>query len=183
MYVTTKEAQAGFYPTPPELAGKLLDGVKLDKCCRVLEPSAGTGNLIDALRTLGHRYALTVECCEIDPSLRGILSERFGEKAAEDVMQCRREFSEANPDWRRDETLSAVYHELSDRADFLNNTTVRIIHDDFLTMHPESEYDLILMNPPFSNGDSHLLKAISTVEIVEPADLSDFENKMCKYIV
>lgn len=33
------------------------------------------------------------------------------------------------------------------------------VHDDFLTFHSDVRYDLILMNPPFSNGDAHLEKA------------------------
>jgi predicted RNA methylase len=40
------------------------------------------------------------------------------------------------------------------------NANVRIIHDDFLTYHSVKRYDLIVMNPPFSNGDMHLLKAL-----------------------
>ena len=36
----------------------------------------------------------------------------------------------------------------------------RVVHNDFLTFHTFKEYDLIVMNPPFSNGDKHLLKAI-----------------------
>ena len=31
-----------------------------------------------------------------------------------------------------------------------------LVHDDFLTFQPEVRYDLVLMNPPFSNGDAHL---------------------------
>ncbi len=36
----------------------------------------------------------------------------------------------------------------------------RVIHDDFLTYNGKKKYDLILMNPPFSNADEHLLKAL-----------------------
>lgn len=36
----------------------------------------------------------------------------------------------------------------------------RLVHDDFLTFRTFKEYDLIVMNPPFSNGDKHLLKAL-----------------------
>lgn len=36
----------------------------------------------------------------------------------------------------------------------------RVIHDDFLTFHTGKQYDLIAMNPPFSKGDEHLLKAL-----------------------
>lgn len=36
----------------------------------------------------------------------------------------------------------------------------RIIHDDFLTLETMKSYDLIVLNPPFSTGDKHLLKAL-----------------------
>lgn len=37
---------------------------------------------------------------------------------------------------------------------------MRVIHDDFLTYSGYKKYDLIIMNPPFSDGDKHLLKAM-----------------------
>lgn len=36
----------------------------------------------------------------------------------------------------------------------------RVVHDDFLTYNTFKKYDLIIMNPPFSNGSKHLLKAL-----------------------
>lgn len=36
----------------------------------------------------------------------------------------------------------------------------KVIHDDFLTFSTYKMYDLILMNPPFADGDKHLLKAL-----------------------
>lgn len=41
---------------------------------------------------------------------------------------------------------------------------LRVIHDDFLTLETEKRYDLIAMNPPFAEGDAHLLKALSLVK-------------------
>jgi tRNA1(Val) A37 N6-methylase TrmN6 len=35
----------------------------------------------------------------------------------------------------------------------------RMVAYDFLTFEPDTNYDIILMNPPFENGDEHLLKA------------------------
>lgn len=35
----------------------------------------------------------------------------------------------------------------------------RLIHNDFLTFQTNTLYDLIIMNPPFSNGEDHLLHA------------------------
>ena len=37
---------------------------------------------------------------------------------------------------------------------------VHIVHDNFLTYKSYKEYDLIIMNPPFSDGAKHLLKAL-----------------------
>lgn len=36
----------------------------------------------------------------------------------------------------------------------------RVVHDDFLDYHTRKRYSLILMNPPFSNGEMYLLHAI-----------------------
>ena len=40
----------------------------------------------------------------------------------------------------------------------------RIVHNDFLTYNTYKRYDAIIMNPPFNNGDKHLLKAIELQE-------------------
>lgn len=42
----------------------------------------------------------------------------------------------------------------------LKGKKYKVIHDDFLTFNTYKKYDLIIMNPPFSEGDKHLLKAI-----------------------
>ena len=40
----------------------------------------------------------------------------------------------------------------------------RVVHNDFLSFQTHKKYDLILMNPPFDNGDLHLLKALKMQE-------------------
>ena len=40
----------------------------------------------------------------------------------------------------------------------LKDKKFRVIHDDFLTFHTYKHYNLIIMNPPFSEGARHLLK-------------------------
>lgn len=42
----------------------------------------------------------------------------------------------------------------------LKGKELRVVHDDFLTFKTFKKYDLIMMNPPFSNGTAHLLKAL-----------------------
>jgi 16S rRNA G966 N2-methylase RsmD len=45
----------------------------------------------------------------------------------------------------------------------LINDNIKIIGDDFLTFESIESFDLIIMNPPFKDGDKHLLKALSFV--------------------
>lgn len=40
----------------------------------------------------------------------------------------------------------------------------RVVHDDFLTYETQKRYSLIVMNPPFDQGDKHLAKALQMVE-------------------
>ncbi len=42
----------------------------------------------------------------------------------------------------------------------LQGKNFRVVHDDFLTYDTYKKYDVIFMNPPFSQGEKHLLKAI-----------------------
>lgn len=169
--VCTQEAQKGFYPTPPDLAKKLLDGIDLNYVNHILEPSAGTGNLIFAFadkvyeKYYGGSYSgrcdLNVDVCEIDPGLRGILQERFSDKAkflADDEL---RAFQKANG---YEAYEDPQYDVLSKKECLLRNTELHIINDDFLTYETWKKYDLIVMNPPFLNGDAHLLKAIAMQE-------------------
>lgn len=48
-----------------------------------------------------------------------------------------------------------------DLQKYLKSQNYRVIFDDFLHFNTHKFYSLIIMNPPFSNGDKHLLKAIS----------------------
>ena len=47
----------------------------------------------------------------------------------------------------------------------LKGNGMRVVHDDFLTYDTMKMYDLIIMNPPFSDGCRHLLKAMEMQEI------------------
>lgn len=46
----------------------------------------------------------------------------------------------------------------------LKGKNFRVVYNDFLTYDTMKEYDLIIMNPPFSNGCKHLLKALEMQE-------------------
>lgn len=99
-----------FYPTPPEVIEKMLAGALLtDKV--ILEPSAGSGNIVGYCTEM---LAKEVLACEIDERLRKILSGKC--------------------------------HIIEN--DFLDLTAERISHIDY-----------IVMNPPFSKQEQHILHA------------------------
>lgn len=52
----------------------------------------------------------------------------------------------------------------SDLAALLRGKGLHVVHDDFLTFRSFKQYDLCIMNPPFDNGDEHLLHALSLME-------------------
>lgn len=101
-----------FYPTPAEVAAEMLDCLDL-RGKIILEPSAGSGNLV---RECLERGASEVLWCEKEPQLRDILTS-------------------------------------------IRNTSPR--GTDFLQLQAEkvSHIDLIVMNPPFSADEIHILHA------------------------
>ncbi len=101
-----------FYPTPPEVAATMLDPLDL-RGRVVVEPSAGSGNLVSEALARGAAEVLT---CEPEPKLRAILAAIPGS---------------------------------------------RLIAADWLTVTAEqiSHVDLIVMNPPFSADERHILHA------------------------
>ena len=46
----------------------------------------------------------------------------------------------------------------------LKGKEYKVVHDDFLTYDTARRYDLIVMNPPFSRGEWHLLKALDMLK-------------------
>lgn len=150
----TNEAQQGFYPTPPELADKLLSGIDWYFVREALEPSAGKGDLVKAAAQKAHAHdyniTLNVDCVEIDPHLRAVLDFEFGGRRENEIWERAKQLRDEGADNR---WLMREY-------DWLHKLNAPVVHDDFLTYESRKHYDLIVMNPPFADGDAHLLKAI-----------------------
>lgn len=122
---------SGFYPTPSKLVGKMLACVSWEGVYAILEPSAGKGDLADAVdRHIRAR--------------RNKISSRIYIDADEPYLDC----------IERDSDLAAL----------LRGKGRHVVHDDFLTFRSCKQYDLCIMNPPFDNGDEHLLHALSIME-------------------
>lgn len=160
-----------FYPTPKGLAKKMcqyLDGREE----RILEPSAGKGDLVEAiiraLPTYSHRYY--VDMIEKDEDLRDILETRFSEKALEDLRKRERELLLKERFWDEEkreykniltEEEKEEYNQVQERIRNLSNVNFNVVSNDFLEYKTWKKYDAIVMNPPFAEGAKHLLKAIS----------------------
>jgi len=164
-HLTTTAGNDEFYPTPKNIAKKMLANIDWAQIRTILEPSAGKGNLVEfALR---ERYKHTgygkreidVDCIEIDPHLRQILKYNFSDDGRKEIYEKLRSL-----DREARSSLSMAQktklESLKRETDIFDSAVTRIIHDDFLTYNGIKRYDLILMNPPFSNGDKHLIKAI-----------------------
>lgn len=72
------------FPTPAELAERVVDLAGIMDGDRVLEPSAGTGRLIDALRATGK--SMHIVAVEVNLSLSRMLAENYQDKPT-DVPQ------------------------------------------------------------------------------------------------
>ena len=142
--MTVTQGNDQFYPTPPALAEKMLEGLDMNFVSTVLEPSAGKGDLVTAIarkNQLSYRNReIDVDCCEIDPYLRQILQYNFSDEKKQEIG------------------AAQGYH--TREYDLIDHTKLHVVHDDFLTYSSMKHYDLILMNPPFQDGAKHLLKAL-----------------------
>ena len=114
-----------FYPTPQHLIQKMISGIDFKQVRTFLEPSAGSGNILEALKQEEkfrsnnyHKETFDIDCIEADSNLQSILKGKG----------------------------------------------FRVVHNDFLTYDTMKEYDCIIMNPPFSNGSTHLMKALEMQE-------------------
>lgn len=122
-------SSSSFYPTPSKLAGKMLSCVDWNGVFSILEPSAGKGDLADAVSAFARNYRN---------------SRRISFNENDTYIDC----------IERDSDLAAL----------LRGKGLHVVHDDFLTFRSFKQYDLCIMNPPFDNGDEHLLKALSLME-------------------
>ena len=171
MYITDNK---DFYPTPESLIRKMHDKINWNYVSTVLEPSAGKGDIVKYL----NNGKLDIDCIEADSNIRAILMHTFSEENRKELREQFEEIASKYPDfdrWARkgnytyyingekksvpepDRSRLAELDRLTDRTQPDN---VHVIHDDFLTFTAYKTYNAIIMNPPFSSGDKHLLKAL-----------------------
>ena len=108
-----------------------------------------------------HLIAELLSGCDIDRGIT-ILEPSAGKG---DIAKYVQERYNINVYYNREYPLDMDCIEINtDLQNVLKGAGFRVVHNDFLTYHTGKKYDLIIMNPPFSNGDAHLLKAIEMQE-------------------
>lgn len=120
-----------FYPTPDAVIKKMVEPYA-DRIgtATILEPSAGSGAIVDFLTHKGVQVPYTTKHGEthmLDMTAK-----------TEKIYTC-----EHNPE------LQAL----------LIGKGYRLVAEDFLSYHPDTHFDLVIMNPPFKTGSRHLLHA------------------------
>lgn len=110
------------FPTPPDLARRVVELADLRTGQRILEPSAGTGNLVSAI--LKRDNCATVTAVEISPGLAEQLRGRFGRGnynfslTCADFLSCNGDLGTfdrvvMNPPFRNAEDVRHVLHALT----------------------------------------------------------------------
>ena len=118
-----------FYPTPEALSKKMIEKVKFFDGMKVLEPSAGKGDLAGQV----------VKAYEKEMQKK---SGRYSKYSPIDLDVI-----------EKDTNLQKI----------LKGSGYRLIDEDYLKNRTEKWYDLIIMNPPFSDGVHHVLKAAEMI--------------------
>lgn len=165
--LTTTPNTTEFYPTPPELIDKMLQDIDFDMAETFLEPSAGKGDIALAiLKKRNNSYErrrdndFSIDCIEIDPYLRNILKFNASEESIKSIKDEYRELNRKAYSNKTDEERGREKYLRSIIDEYCNCENIRIVADDFLRFNTYKHYDYIIMNPPFSEGEMHLLKAI-----------------------
>lgn len=139
--VASDRARKTFYPTPRQVAEKLLKDVEFRNVRYILEPSAGKGDLLR--ETVAYKHT----------NLRRKYGLPF-------------DYPESKYDWK--EAWSGIHADCIEidpaLRQMLEENGMRVIHDDFLTFETQMRYDLCVMNPPFDQGADHLLKALDLMK-------------------
>jgi len=167
--LSKQESYEGFYPTPFEVAKQMLSDVDWNKVEFILEPSAGKGDLVEHIARLRYeelrydRRNLDVDCIELDPYLRQVLKYNFSRERTDTIRNEYAHISKKAYQVRTEDEHN-IMKEREDETNIIESVNLHIIHDDFLTFRSGKRYDLIVMNPPFADGDRHLLKAIELQE-------------------
>jgi hypothetical protein len=130
-----------FFPTPRVVGRQMMAKITNKDAKYFLDPSAGKGNLVDVIKN----PCTYEEFCAENPE-----------------YEARRRSERGSGYWHSRENSHVhvdVIESYPDLIQVLRGKQYDVVGHDWLTYEGVSYYDVILMNPPFSEGAKHLLKA------------------------
>ncbi len=130
-----------FYPTPRNIARRMLAKITNKEAKYFLEPSAGKGNIADVIRNPCTWEEFQAERGRDPEDDRGYYDHDHNER------------------YRRNTVNVDVIENYPDLASVLRGKEYDVVGFDWLSYQGVSYYDAIVMNPPFSEGAAHCLKA------------------------
>lgn len=151
---------AEFYPTPAELIAKMVQKVGIKRICSaklILEPSAGKGDIAIFLEMLRDKEDLYVGYLRNRKSI-----DEFYHHVLDRAVEAFK-MNDFDSHFQKFDFLECIESDPILQA-VLKGREIPVIDDDFLSFDGEQHFDFIIMNPPFSNGDEHLLHAIKLAE-------------------
>lgn len=176
-YVEDKRTSE-FYPTPDSLIEKMCRKINWNFVQTVLEPSAGKGDIVKYINRRNENKQLDIDCIELDNNLRQVILYTFSEENSDKLFAQKKEIIDRYPEfdqWSKDykyynrslgkyvpvpDVDRMKLRAINNERKAVKGENIHLIHDNFLTFTAYKQYNLIIMNPPFSNGDKHLLKAL-----------------------
>lgn len=176
-YVEDKRTSE-FYPTPDSLIEKMCRKINWNFVQTVLEPSAGKGDIVKYINRRNENKQLDIDCIELDNNLRQVILYTFSEENSDKLFAQKKEIIDRYPEfdqWSKDykyynrslgkyvpvpDVDRMKLRAIDNERKAVKGENIHLIHDNFLTFTAYKQYNLIIMNPPFSNGDKHLLKAL-----------------------
>lgn len=161
-----------FYPTPKKIVREMVR--KLDPNAKIfLEPSAGKGDIADEILRVYSRREIELEMCEKDPDLYHLLSGKYSEETKKEIRSKIWELNGRSNVWNSaireyENTLSDAEKKeleaLEKKKRSLDHASIRMVGRDFLAFHTATKFDAIVMNPPFAEGEKHLLHALELIK-------------------
>lgn len=183
-----------FYPTPEALVDKMINKVDWSNVTSILEPSAGKGDILAGIKRYNDYYEIYYTFRVFDNIAkkrrsigtfldRDELCDFFNREYNIDISNMN---DDDIWDWIEDnlDTDNLIYELESHKSErhnkikcsiecveidsdlcaVLRNKHYFTVNQDFLTYNTFKRYDCILMNPPFAQGEYHLIKALKLLE-------------------
>jgi len=145
----------GYFPTPKELAAELVSQAGIGEGMRVLEPSAGKGDILDAI-SREHRErdlkSLTVDAVEINGTLCAVLEKKGYEVVQGDFLE--RDFSE-------------LYDRIVMNPPFENGQDIEHVLRAYELLKPGGRVAAIMSEGQFFRGDKKATEFRDWLEVHE----------------